>query len=323
MAVGNPGAGKSTLLNYLACEVLFKSGRSIGKGLTYQLDIKKSNRGTFIDTPGLADKWLRKKAGEAISTALKTGGAYKILFFVANDDGRFRDQDLTTMKLVLEAAPEMKNNYGIIVNKVSVEIAEDVQKDASVGADLLTYLFSSIPSDRRCAPSNVTYVLFSNKYRAKNNLLIKRGELKTLNGVTLEKFVFGEVPTVQLTRNKARDVNTNDFEAVTEKIEMMEKKMRDDQNEFKRQQADLRKQLRKAEMEKAEQRRRVDDIMREQREQLKQAYEDRKEERRILEEKFDDMLEIHSKQTAEIIKLQNKPPQVIRVVESDSGCLIM
>jgi len=294
MAVGNPGAGKSTLLNYLACEVLFKSGRSIGKGLTYCLDIKESKRGRFIDTPGLADRVLRKKAGEAISQALKAGGSYKILFFITNVDGRFMDQDLTTMRLVLDAAPEIEKNYGIVVNKVSKEVAEDVKKEKSLGAELLTYLFSGIPSDRRCARSNVTYVIYNHKYRAKNNLLIKRGELTTLDGMAFENFVYGEVPVVQLTKGRADDVKVNDFEAVTEKIEMMEKKMRDDQNEFKERQAELKEQLRKAEMEKAEQRKKVDA-----------------------------MLEVQQKQMAEIIKLQNKPPQVIRVDGGGSDCSIM
>lgn len=294
MAVGNPGAGKSTLLNYLACEVLFKSGRSIGKGLTYCLDIKESKRGRFIDTPGLADRFLRKKAGEAISEALKAGGSYKILFFITNVDGRFMDQDLTTMKLVLDAAPEIEKNYGIVVNKVSKEVAEDVKEDESLGAELLTYLFSGIPSDRRCAASNITYVIYNNKYRAKNNLLIKRGELTTLDGMAFEKFVYGEVPVVQLTKGRADDVKVDDFEAVTEKIEMMEKKMRDSQNEFKKQQAELKEQLRKAETEKAEQRKKVDA-----------------------------MLEVQQKQLAEIIKLQNRPPQVITVERGGSDCSIM
>jgi len=293
MAVGNPGAGKSTLLNYLACEVLFKSGRSIGKGLTYCLDIKESKRGRFIDTPGLADKWLRKKAGEAISEALKAGGSYKILFFVTNVDGRFMDQDLTTMRLVLDAAPEMGNKYGIVVNKVSKEIAEDVKEDASLGAELLTYLFSGIPSDRRCARSNVTYVIFDNKYRAKNNLLIERGALNTLDGISFENFVYKEVPIVKLTKGKADDVKVNDFEAVKEKMEMMEKKMRDDENEFKQRQAELIVQLRKAEKEKAEQCKRVNA-----------------------------MLEVQQKQMAEIIKLQNRPPIVISG-GGGSDCLIM
>ena len=79
IAIGNPGCGKSTTLNYLAKQVLFKSGPSIGTGLTYKLDKKATSvkmngemaQITFCDTPGLNDARKRKAAGEAISEALK------------------------------------------------------------------------------------------------------------------------------------------------------------------------------------------------------------------------------------------------------------
>ena len=81
IAIGNPGCGKSTTLNYLAQQdpVLFKSGPSIGTGITYELDEKhaslkingKMAQITFCDTPGLNDAGKRVAAGEAISTALK------------------------------------------------------------------------------------------------------------------------------------------------------------------------------------------------------------------------------------------------------------
>ena len=79
IAIGNPGCGKSTTLNYLAKKVLFKSGPSVGTGLTYKLDKKKTSveingemaQITFCDTPGLNDAGKRVAAGEAISEALK------------------------------------------------------------------------------------------------------------------------------------------------------------------------------------------------------------------------------------------------------------
>ena len=122
IAVGNPGSGKSTFLNALAEEILFKSGVSFGEGLTYQLDQGVNDKGHFLDTPGLADEKLRKAAGKAISEGLRKDGDYKVVFFVTQQAGRVLPQDATTMKLVLEAASEIGQNYGVVVNKVNKKI---------------------------------------------------------------------------------------------------------------------------------------------------------------------------------------------------------
>ena len=78
--VGNPGVGKSTMLNCimnlrclenLSNENKFKSGLSYGSGMTFQLDIKKLDDVTYMDTPGLEDTKKRKEAAQAITEALK------------------------------------------------------------------------------------------------------------------------------------------------------------------------------------------------------------------------------------------------------------
>ena len=130
LAVGNPGAGKSTTLNYLAGEVLFESGDSFGGGLTSQLNVGVSKDNVvFYDTPGLADISLRKAAGKAISEALREGGTYKIFFFVSQDAGRPKNEDITTLNLVLEAAPEIGCKYSIIVPKIKAGIANGLRKE--------------------------------------------------------------------------------------------------------------------------------------------------------------------------------------------------
>ena len=142
IAVGNPGAGKSTTLNYLAGEVIFESGASLGGGLTSELSCGKNKDNVmFYDTPGLADFSLREQAGKAISEALRKGGEYKVFFFVSQDEGRPKNEDVTTMNLVLEAAPEIKNQYSIIVPKIMPEIAKKLRKEDN-WAKFITGIFA-------------------------------------------------------------------------------------------------------------------------------------------------------------------------------------
>ena len=149
IAVGNPGSGKSTFLNALAGEILFKSGVAYGEGLTYKLDEKANANGYFLDTPGLADEKLRKAAGKAISEGLRKGGDYKVIFFVTQQAGRVNQQVATTIKLVLEAAPEIGQNYGVVVNKVNKKILKGL-KDEDNRIKFLMTLFAGIPEESKC-----------------------------------------------------------------------------------------------------------------------------------------------------------------------------
>ena len=81
IAIGNPGAGKSSILNAIAGKILFKSGVSMGKGLTYSLQQMSVGNLRYCDTPGLADVERKKAAGDAIRTSLNMGGPHKIIFF--------------------------------------------------------------------------------------------------------------------------------------------------------------------------------------------------------------------------------------------------
>ena len=80
----------------------------------------------------MADEKLRKAAGKAISDGLRKGGQYKVLFFVTQEAGRVNQQDATTLRLVLEAAPEIGTQYGVIVNKISKPVLEKLK-----GKDML------------------------------------------------------------------------------------------------------------------------------------------------------------------------------------------
>ena len=255
IVIGNPGAGKSTVLNGLAREILFKSGISLGNGLTYQLDERKNEEGTFFDTPGLADDTHREAAGEAISIALRRGGNFKILFFVLTESGRIVVQDVTTIKLVLDAVPEIENRYGIVINKVPHNVAKALQNSETEDV-FLTKLFAGIPEEKRCAKSNVTYLPFHSEFHEEEDKLIDLNDLKTLKGGFFKDFVNDQVPTIDLTVGKAGDIATGEFDQMNSTLEALQKKLDNDQEMFLEQQNLLKTQLEKAEAEKIEQQKR-------------------------------------------------------------------
>ena len=55
---------------------------------------------------------------------LQEGGKTKIIFFIGQDAGRPKNDDVTTMNLVLEAAPEIGNKYGVILPKIRRKTAK-------------------------------------------------------------------------------------------------------------------------------------------------------------------------------------------------------
>ena len=146
--IGNPGNGKSTLLNILCNAAKFKGGYAVGAGLTTVHQRVTIGGITYTDTPGLndPDEKQRKKSCEEISTALKNGGDYKVIFVVGEKNGRVLAEDSATMNMVLAAAPEIRmNKFGVIVNQVSAKTAAlpaagDVSK-----ATWAAFLFSKRP----------------------------------------------------------------------------------------------------------------------------------------------------------------------------------
>ena len=230
VAIGNPGVGKSTTLNALAGEHLFNSGISFGSGMTYQLDERTNSRGRFFDTPGLADDTYREAAGQAISEALRKGGPFKVLFFIMTESGRVVKQDVTTLRLVLDACPELGNNYGIVINKIPPAVAERLKISENADAFLLS-LYFGIKEDRRCPSSNLTYIMHVAELDSVDDKVVPLETLKTLEG-TFAHFISNQVPTVQLTPDKALDIKVEDFEETNSQLQkalgLMESKMEQD-----------------------------------------------------------------------------------------------
>ena len=321
IVIGNPGAGKSTILNGLAEEVLFTSGISLGSGLTYQLDEKRNEKGIFFDTPGLADDTHREAAGKAISTALRRGGSFKILFFVLTESGRIVVQDVTTIKLVLDAVPEIKNNYGIVINKIPISVGKALARSETKDI-FLTKLFAGIPEDRRCTEANVVYLPFDSKLYDENNKLVDLNDLKSVQGTAFKEFVYNQVPTINLTVGKAGDIATNEFDKMNAAMKALEIKMESDQTMFLEKQKVLKAQLETANAERIEQQKRDKELHEQQLAIMQQHIlqkEKEKEDARIEAER---LAKLHEEQMK--LQLQQQREQLYQFVPEPTkeNCII-
>ena len=63
---------------------------------------------------------------------LQKGGKTKIIFFIGQEEGRPKEDDITTMNLVLQAAPEIGNNYGVILPKIRPKMAKILKAKSKI-----------------------------------------------------------------------------------------------------------------------------------------------------------------------------------------------
>ncbi|KAK1864843.1 hypothetical protein I4F81_007380 [Pyropia yezoensis] len=124
VVVGDPGAGKSTLLSTLCGRTgLFKSGISVGRGLTDRLRSEVVDGRLYSDTPGLNDPLMEQAAADAIAGAIQLGGNIKLVFVLTVESGRARQSNLDTIQRVLDALIEVghdvRGRYTILFNKMT------------------------------------------------------------------------------------------------------------------------------------------------------------------------------------------------------------
>ena len=82
----------------------------------------------------------------------------KSFFFITEQNGRIVQQDATTIRLVHEAAPEIKQNHGIIVNMVLDPILDELLKKKNAYYDFLTALFFKFDDRIKCRYSNIFFI---------------------------------------------------------------------------------------------------------------------------------------------------------------------
>merc|ERR1719453_2017297 len=87
---------------------------------------------------------LREKAAKAIKEAMQKGGKYKIFFVITLEGGRVRPADVATMRMVLDACPDIGfNQYSVIVNKLNPKIVPMLEKKENA-QKIATSIFSTL-----------------------------------------------------------------------------------------------------------------------------------------------------------------------------------
>lgn len=168
----------------------------------------------------------------AISEALKKGGPHKILFFTSTNAGRVIDQDITTMRLILDAAPEIGHKFGIIVNMVPPNLMEVFKKDSdSENSNFKRFnatLFANM--EERHWHGNVLFLQRNEQLEGANNVLCA---VNGLCGFPTNLCDFVErVPIVNLTPNNASDVKTENWNKMEKVIEDMLRRMEQNEEAF-------------------------------------------------------------------------------------------
>ena len=197
----------------------------MGQGLTSKLDEGSNKNGVFLDTPGLADEKLRTVAGKAIYQALKKDGHYQILFFATEINGRVLQQDTTTIKLILEAAPDIGEDYGIIINMLSKGVMKKIKENRNFKEDFMNILFAGIKENRRCPYNRVLFLGKLQELEDEDDVLVSSDRFLNENGVTLTQFVDNVVPTVNIKKENVSELRIQDFDKITRDLETIAKEM--------------------------------------------------------------------------------------------------
>lgn len=208
IVMGNPGVGKSTLLNSMFQKALFESGPNPGGGLTkvFQTEEVEFMGKTLhlIDTPGLADADSREACAREIETGLKQGGAYRIFVIVRQHEGRVVDEDKTTLKLILDALPTLRDNqFGILVNQVPPKMMKKFG-DAEWHTKFLNTLMSGLSKTTK----HVRMIARVEELEAEPNSWFPADSPQLAQASSLLK----EIPSAVIEVDDVKQVNTNDWD---------------------------------------------------------------------------------------------------------------
>ena len=230
---------------------------------------------------------MRKKAGEAISQGLRKGGDYKVAFFVTEQAGRIVQQDATTIRLVLEAAPEIKNRYGIIVNMISKGVLRRLKQKDNGYYDFINTIFAGITDNNKCLYSSILLIGKISDLEDEDNIVVPPETFKDPEGQTLLHFIQNVVPTISIKSENVADINVEKFEEMTFHLEKLAKELQSRDEAWKEEKRKL--ELKRNE-EAAKHQKQIDELLAAQKQQIDQTSKEKNQLVGELQEKIE-MLE--------------------------------
>lgn len=206
---GNPGKGKSSLANCLAEELLFESGPTCGMGKTTAVMMKENQNGIFVDTVGLADVDMdqRQRSVQENTKLLKKGGRNRIVFVMTEQQARIQEEDKVTIKIVLDAAPEIGNNYAIVINQCGPWIMK-MKEDPAWKNTFVEFVLKNLPS----ITHHICFLPFSEKLDHEEN------RVQALDPAC--RHFFEQIPISDLTPGEAKDIIAEDFHRICQQMKI-------------------------------------------------------------------------------------------------------
>ena len=138
--------------------------------------------------------------------------------------GRVSQQDTTTLKLVLDAAPEIREKYGIIVNMVSKKVLEKLKKESAYDYfnDLI---FAGIDEKNRCSFSNIILFEKRDDLEGEDNIVVPSDTFIGANGTTLTEFVHRIIPSISIQQENVSDIKFDEFDTIRKQLEELASKI--------------------------------------------------------------------------------------------------
>jgi GTP-binding protein EngB required for normal cell division len=222
LLLGNPGTGKSTLVNCLVGQHVFNSGVSWGGGLTQEYQKHVVGDVAYMDTPGLADASIMEKAAEAINTALKQGGTYKLFFMVRLQAGRVVADDLVTVERVLDAISLPNIPFSILVNNLPKRQYEAMTR---FGPE-----YDKVAALINRGKHQTPFIFFIPKFPQLDE--VDNAIMKLPDPVI--EFLETRAPSVTIPQASVSHVNTDDFAENAKELKTELERLREDHAELER-----------------------------------------------------------------------------------------